>query len=270
MIYQIRIVIAIFLSVALIASTQTAYSATSSPSETAVVVMHGKAGSPSKWVNDLALALELEGFQVANLEMPWSNKRQYDATMGESANQISAALNAMRTKGAKKMFVAGHSQGGLNTLLYGENHAVDGLIAIAPGSSHNTKPFREVLGGFVGKARNMIDEGRGNETAEFADQETGKGSWPVTTTAARYFDWFNPDNKHNMSYAARNVKSGIPVLFIAPTRDTPALKRDNPGHYNTLPSHELNRFYQPETTHLNAPTDSTEEIIKWIKEVSAK
>lgn len=252
------------------ATSQTAHSAEPSPSDIAVVVMHGKGGSPGKWVNDLALTLELEGFHVANLDMPWSHRRQYNATMDESANEITAALDKMRAKGAKKMFVAGHSQGGLNTLLYGEQHSVDGLIAIAPGGSHGAKSFREVLGSHVSKARSMIDEGRGNETAEFADQETAIRTFPVTTTAARYFDWFNPDNKHNMSHVVRNVKSGIPILYIAPTRDYPILKRDNPKHFSALPSHELTRLYEPETDHLNAPFASAEEIIKWIKEVAAK
>jgi predicted N-acetyltransferase YhbS len=34
--------------------------------------MHGKGGSPTKYVSDLASSLKDEGYLVANLEMPWS------------------------------------------------------------------------------------------------------------------------------------------------------------------------------------------------------
>ena len=35
-----------------------------------IVIMHGKGGSPSRHVSDLALSLERHGFLVANLDMP--------------------------------------------------------------------------------------------------------------------------------------------------------------------------------------------------------
>src|SRR5512139_1189106 len=68
--------------------------------EIGVVVMHGKGGNPGKFVDGLARALEQEGFRVANLEMPWSGARQYDVDMNRAANEITAALDAMRAKGA--------------------------------------------------------------------------------------------------------------------------------------------------------------------------
>ena len=79
-----------------------------------VVVMHGKGGSPTKHVASLASALEQKGYLVANLEMPWSGNRQYDASVEAADKEVGAALDAMRAKGAKKVFVAGHSQGGLS------------------------------------------------------------------------------------------------------------------------------------------------------------
>ena len=43
-----------------------------------VVIMHGKGGTPTKWVEPLASGLEQKGYLVANLEMPWSGRRDYD------------------------------------------------------------------------------------------------------------------------------------------------------------------------------------------------
>lgn len=66
-----------------------------------IVLMHGKGGSPDKHVNPLAQALRDEGYQVANLDMPWSGRRQYDVDMNGAVNEITAALDAMRAKGVK-------------------------------------------------------------------------------------------------------------------------------------------------------------------------
>lgn len=244
--------------------------AQASASEIAVVVMHGKGGNPGKHVAGLAQALEKEGFQVANLEMPWSGRRQYDADMQGAVNEIAAALNAMRAKGAKKLFVAGHSQGGLNALHYGTQQTADGLIAIAPGGNHGTANFQKALGEHVSTAKNMIEAGKGNEKADFADYEGSKGSFPISTTATIYYDWFNPDSAHNMSSVAPKVKSGVPVLYVAPTRDYPSLKQQRQSNFSALPGHPLTRLYEPESGHLDAPAAAAAEIIRWINEVAGR
>lgn len=235
-----------------------------------IVVMHGKGGSPDKHVNTLAQALRDEGYQVASLDMPWSGRRQYDVDMNGAVNEITAALDTMRASGAKKLFVAGHSQGGLFTLYYGGRQMVDGLIAIAPGASHGAPDFRNALGAHVGTAKAMIDAGRGGEKAGFADYEGAKGAYPITTTAAIYYDWFNPDGPHNMSAVVRQVKSGIPVLYVAPTRDYPALAKSKLENFSALPSHPLSRLYEPESSHINAPAAATREILAWIKQVAGQ
>lgn len=76
-------------------------------SEIGVVVMHGKGGRPGKFVDELATVLERAGFQVANLEMPWSGKRHYDVDMNAGVDEITRALDAMRANGARKVFVIG-------------------------------------------------------------------------------------------------------------------------------------------------------------------
>ena len=77
-----------------------------------VVVMHGKGGSPTaRHMTPFVTGLESKGFLVANLEMPWSGRREYDVDVAAAEQQVTAALNELRSKGAKKVFVAGHSQG---------------------------------------------------------------------------------------------------------------------------------------------------------------
>ena len=238
------------------------------PSDIGIVLMHGKGGSPGRFVSDLATALEFHGYLVANIEMPWSRKRQYDVDMNTSDREIATAVEALRAKGAKKVFVAGHSQGAVNALLFAGKHRVDGVIAIAPGGSHGAGPFRDALGSYVSKAKSLIEAGRGDEKYQFADMEGSKGTFPITTTAAIYYDWFNPDGPHNVDYACRNVMGGTPALYIAPTRDYPGLIQGKFLNFRALPSHPLTRMYEPESDHLHAPEASSGEIIRWMNEVA--
>src|SRR5437868_5776646 len=83
------------------------------PPEIGIVVMHGKGGAPTKLVAGLAKWLGNQGYRVANLEMPWSGQRNYDKTVPEAVAEVDAALASLRSQGARKVFVCGHSLGGL-------------------------------------------------------------------------------------------------------------------------------------------------------------
>lgn len=240
------------------------------PAEIGIVVMHGKGGNPGKYVDGLASELGQAGFQVANIEMPWSGNRHYDVNMDGAVIETTTALDAMRAKGAKKVFVSGHSQGGLFALLYAGRQQVDGVIAIAPGGSHGSPAFRDALGGHVGVAKGMIDAGRGNETERFADFEVSKGTTPVMATAAIYFDWFNPDGQHNMDFATSRVKSGTPVLYVAPTRDYPTLSKSRQANFSALPPHPQTRLVEPSSDHLGSPSATAAEIVRWVNQVAGQ
>lgn len=236
-----------------------------SASEIGVVVMHGKGGRPGKFVDVLASALEKEGFQVANLEMPWSGSRHYDVDMNGAVDEITRALDAMRAKGVQKVFVAGHSQGGLFALHYGGLHKVDGIIAIAPGGQVDANAYVSALGKYVAEARRMVNEGRGNEKAAFGDYEGSRGATTVTTTAAIYLDWFDPNGAHT-SRVFKNVMPGTPVLYVAPKRDYPSLVKSKYDNFGALPPNPQTRMYEPDADHLNSPGAAAPEIILWIRQ----
>src|SRR5204863_103437 len=80
-------------------------------------------------IHELAMSLEAR-FLVANLEMPWSSRRDYDVDVAAAEKQVSDAIAALRARGAKKVFVAGHSQGGCFALHVGGKFPVDGIVAI--------------------------------------------------------------------------------------------------------------------------------------------
>lgn len=229
-----------------------------------VVLMHGKGGSPTKHVADLAASLERNGFLVANLEMPWSGRRDYDVDVGAAETEVEAALATLRQKGASKVFVAGHSQGGVFALYFGGKHRVDGVVAIAPGGNVGNPIFREKLADSVELARKLVAEGKGQEKARLNDYEGAKGSYPVMATPAAYLTWFEPDGAMDQALAMKSIPADIPVLFIAPSNDYPGLLRVKEAMFGLLVKHPLTKLYEPNSSHLNAPTASFQEIKEWI------
>lgn len=235
-----------------------------------IVVMHGKGGLPSKHVTKLASTLEENGYLVANLEMPWSSNRDYDVSVSVAAQEVEAALSALRDKGAKKVFVAGHSQGGVFSIYFGGQHIVDGIIAIAPGGSVASSLFREQLGDQVDEARKLVAEGKGDEKTKLYDFEGAKGKYPVVTTPAAYLTWFDPDGAMNLQRSIRAMRSQTPILWIVAARDYPQLRKSNIPMFETLPPNLATKFYEPQSDHLGAPSASIDEIVRWTTEVSAR
>ena len=228
-----------------------------------IVIMHGKGGSPSKHVADLASSLEGQGFLVVNLEMPWSGRRDYDVNVIAAEGELEAALKSLRDRGAKKLYVAGHSQGGAFALYFGGKHVLDGVIAIAPGGNVGSDTFREKLGEYVEHARKLIAAGKAEEKIRLADFESAKGLYTVTTTPSIYLTWFDPEGAMNQMISVRNMNRAIPVLFIAPSRDYPGLIKVKQKMFDALPQNSRTRLYEPDASHVSAPSASFNEIAEW-------
>lgn len=239
-------------------------------SQVGIVIMHGKGGSPATHVSGLASSLKDAGYMVANLEMPWSGVRNYDVGVEDGMKEVETALAGLRSQGAQKVFVAGHSQGGLFALHVSGKVALDGVIAIAPGGNVASKIYREKLGGYIDQAAAMIRDGKGNEKTRFYDFESSKGTYPVVTTPTIYVGWFDSEGAMNQSRAARNVAVGVPVLYVGPTRDYPGLTAIKGATFAALPENPLHKLYEPDTSHLEAPSASRDEIVRWMGEVSTK
>jgi pimeloyl-ACP methyl ester carboxylesterase len=182
---------------------------------------------------------------------------------------VASALEALRAQGAARLFVAGHSQGGLFALYFGARHPVDGIIAIAPGGNVASPTYREKLGGSVSRARGLIAAGKGDERTRFVDFEGSRGTYAIVCTPANYLSWFDPDGAMNESMAVRNMDPKVPVLFIAPQGDYPPLRDIKQTMFAALPRHPLTRLYEPDPSHLGAPAASIEEIARWTAQVSA-
>lgn len=235
-----------------------------------IVILHGKGGMPQGLVRPLTEGLQAKGWQVASLQMPWSRDRQYDVDVEAAVREVDAAIEGLHKGGAKRVFLAGHSQGGVFALHYATRRPLDGLIPVAPGGDVAHSVFIQNLGGAVRNARNMVSEGRGGERGEFLEYEGAKGTWTVRTTAAIYLSWFDPEGAMNQSKSLRAVLPATPVLLIVPTNDIPALRKIKDSNFRALPSHPLSRLYEPETNHTGAPAASIDEIVRWAGALPAR
>ena len=242
--------------------------AAAEPPAIGIVIMHGKGGSPERLVAGLASALAAKDYLVANLEMPWSGRRNYDVGVKQAEQEVESALAGLRDKGAKKLFVAGHSQGGAFAVYFAGRHALDGVIAIAPGGSTGSKLFRDKLGESVARAREAVAAGKGGEQMNFLDYEGGRGTYAVRTTAANYLDWFDPDGAMNLVHAVSALRPQTPVLWLVAKDDYPGLRRVNIPLYRRLPANPLTAFYEPNSSHRDAPAASVDEILRWTREVA--
>ena len=233
-----------------------------------IVIMHGKGGSPQRLVIDLAKGLEAKGFLVANLEMPWSGKRNYDVTTAKGEEEVEAALADLRAKGAKKVFVCGHSQGGVFALHLAGKIAADGFVTIAPGGSVSNRFFADKIADSLARARQIVAAGKGNVPTPLQDFENARDTYDVLAVPAAYVTWFDPEGAMNMDRAVRAIGPRTPLLWVAPTRDYPGLTKVSLPLYNTLPKNPLTRLYQPNADHRGAPTASLDEIARWTREVA--
>lgn len=270
---MIRLIISLLAAIAcaaLLALLPLRATAQAPAADIGIVVLHGKGGNPDGLTKPLSDGLAARGFPVASLEMPWSKRRSYDKDVAAAEKEVSAALQALRARGAKKLFVAGHSQGAVFAIHYAARQPVDGLIIIAPGGNVATVFYQGKISGSVDRARDLVAAGKGGEIADFEEFEGGRGNWMVRTSAASYFSWFDPQGAMNQMKSSAALPKTLPVLHVAPTSDYPALLRAKKEMFNALPDHPLKKLYEPNSDHRSAPRDSVDEIARWVAQVAAR
>ena len=261
----------ITLSLAIAAAVAAFSSNAQSPAPSiGIVIMHGKGGSPRWHVSDLASALERKGYLVTNREMTWSGRREFDVNVGAAAKEVESALDTLRGQGAQKLFVAGHSHGGLFALYFGGKQPVDGVIAIAPGGDASNPIFLEKLGEDVDRARKLVAAGKGDERARFSDYENAKGTYGIVTTASAYLSWFDPEGAMHQKTIVEGMNPQVPVLYIVPTADYLGLRKLKDYFFSLLPRNPLSKLYEPESNHVNAASASRDEILRWTAEVAGR
>lgn len=253
------------LSAAILACVLVSPALAQKPTDAGVVLLHGLGGS-ARSMEPLARALRAKGYAVSSPDMAWSAERLHDTPVAAAEQKVLAELQALRAMGARKVFLAGFSKGGLFAAYMATRTRLDGLAAIAPnGGSNNALHARGMA-----QARALIADGRGEERVMLEQYwPSADRTYPVISVPSAYVSWFDPDGPMNAVRIYGDQPPGMPVLLVVPTRDFENLRKAKNVIFGALPPHPLRQLYEPQSTHGGAVEASAAEVVRWIERVAA-
>ena len=101
-----------------------------------LVLMHGKGGTPAGPIAVLAESLSASGILVEAPLMSWGRGRIYEMTYDDAMGEIDDAVERLKSRGAGRIFVGGHSLGANAVLGFAARHEeLSGVIVLAFGHS---------------------------------------------------------------------------------------------------------------------------------------
>lgn len=253
------------LAAALAATLALATTGAAAADRLGIVLMHGKQGQPDKAITGLASALASEGYAVATPEMCWSKRRIYDQPYPSCVAELDKAVESLRADGATAIVIAGHSLGGNGAIGYAATHAVKGVIALA--AAHNPERFvnRPEIAESLAKAKGMIAEGRGAETANFNEVNAG-WTFAVSCSADTYASFFDPAGPAVMPLSV--TKLSAPLLWVSGDRDKS--QASAAAIFAKAPADPLNRHITVSADHMDTPDAAIAPVREWLKELAAR
>jgi len=238
-----------FLFVCLLLAFGSSGAAAQSLKGVGVVLIHGKAGGQGP-LQPLAAALKKEGAIVVLPKMSWASAyRPYDQTVGE----VAVAVQRVRSQGASKVFLAGHSMGANISFGYAASGgALNGIVALAPG--HRPDFIVGVAGDSLARAKAMVAAGQGGQKGRFTDFNQGR-AYEITTTADSYVGFFDPDGP--AARAARGQGGSAPVLWVIGRSDNAAMRDPAPRSRGTR--------IEVDADHRTTPIAAVPYVIDWLQ-----
>jgi len=222
----------IVLAAALAACASPAPPADASGLHIGVVVLHGEGDDPYGRTLRLTRTLIRDGFLTDSPEMPWSARRAYDTGVSGAMKEIDASAVRLKSRGAKKIFVAGHGLGAAAAVGYATLRRVDGLIVLAPSSPGPAK--------------------------------AGAGS---ARTSARLEGEFSDAGPLSFGRTAAAVRPGTQVLWIVGGSEEPGLKKADQAAFEALPRNPPPQFVVVGGGHMDTPSAAAGLSADWMREI---
>jgi pimeloyl-ACP methyl ester carboxylesterase len=222
-----------------------------------VVMMHGN----GSWGGQFAPFVDIfarAGFGLDTPDMCWADRRRYDRTPEECMDEVDAAAARLKAAGYDQIVVAGHSMGGINTLLYAANRpGLAGVMAFAPSG----RPSRTNNDWMVLFARGLVARGEGDKVAEFPTT----GINPLYVRPRMWLAFFGPES--SLYDFELLPKLTAPLLWVAGTDDNG--QRDAENRYKLAPATPLNRFVLVKADHFATPDVAAPDIVAWLNDLQA-
>ena len=231
-----------------------------------MVLMHGKSGTASDKspVGQLAKYLENHDVMIVTPDMPWHRDRYLEKSYEDSMQEIDRAVEQLKTNGATKIVVGGHSMGANAAMGYGARRKdLAGIVAIAPGHVPDLEAFQVHIGNDWLRARELVNAGKGDELADFNDRNQGSNV-EISTTAAIYLSWFQPGGPASMATNVSRQNPDTPLLWIVGDKDR-MYDRGKEYAFSSAPAHPANKYIVVKGSHKDSTNKGKQEILNWIK-----
>lgn len=232
-----------------------------------VILMHGKWGTTKKKspVVVLGKALSSAGFIVLTPEMPWSKNRLYKKDYEQSMAEIDKAVAQLKSKGATKIVVGGHSMGANAAIGYGATHkGLAAVLAIAPGHVPDSSDWARKFADKVKMAKQNIDAGEAERKIKFEDINQGKKK-TLEIPSRVYWSWFSPDGPSAMPINVTKLDPNSALLWVTGTDDFLHKSSGKAYAYNRALKNDKSAYVVVNSGHGNAPRIGKDAIIKLLK-----
>jgi dienelactone hydrolase len=228
-----------------------------------MVLLHGKWGNPES-IAHFGRRIQ-DVCQTKAVEMPWSQRRNYDQPYPVALQEIAKEVNAFRAQGFQRIVLAGHSFGANAVTAYMTVYKdVDAVISIAPGHSpnhmYNTLKMNHQA---LEEARTLVAQGRGDEMVSIEDlnQKDRRSIRMKAISAATYFD---PNGLGNQTKSSSSFKRSVPFLLVVGSGD-PIFKFADNAIFKNTPSNPSSKFLAVNADHANTPEVAVEQVKDWLK-----
>ncbi|MDO9405288.1 MAG: alpha/beta hydrolase [Polaromonas sp.] len=234
-----------------------------------VLMLHGKSPGSNQDQNlgQLKPLLEREGWLVAFPDMPWSRGRFIDGNWDKAMAEIGAQVQTLRSQGATRIVVMGHSLGVPAAMSYAARGGdVQALVLMAPGhvpaTFYNVHP-NKVIRQSVDEARALIAAGKGDSRERFSDINQGRQA-NVVATASDYLSYFDPASDADMGNTAARIPATTPVLTVVGDADV-IFKHARAYFADKLPANPKSQYLEVQANHLTTPGVAGAQAIVWIR-----
>jgi dienelactone hydrolase len=234
--------------------------------KTGVILMHGKwgTGKSKSPVGVLGKALSKAGFIVEVPDMPWSKSRLFSKDHKQSMAEIDKLVAKLKSRGATKIVVGGHSIGANAAIAYGARRdGLTAILAMAPGHVPEGSDWKGKFATDVARARKLVAAGNGDKKDKFHDINQGKKK-TLNIPAKVYLSWFAADGPSIMPVNAANLKPGTPLLWLTGSKDGLHKREGKSYAFAKAPGNPKSAYIVVSAGHVDAPKKGLKEIIKWL------
>lgn len=228
-----------------------------------VILLHGKGGVPGAMMEGFGEALKKAGAIIEEPEMPWSHNRIYDATYEQAMAEIDLAVQKLKTRGATRIVVAGHSLGANAAIGYAARRdGLAGVIALAPGHLPEAWALRLHTKGAISRAKEMIAAGKGDVPMSFPDLAQGI-PFHVKATPNVYLSMFDPDGPAPIPKNAAMMPP-IPLLWVVGIAD-PIFFHGKDYAFDLAAKNPKSKYQVIAGAHLTTPFQARNSAVEWLK-----